>query len=339
MAVPETMRAVGIDSYGGPEIVHHRTIPVPRPAPGEVLVRLAWSGINFMDIHTRQGKYKTSQTYRVRAPTTLGMEGAGVVAAIGDGVQDIAVGARVAYCLAWGSYAEFAAVPADKIVPVPDAMPLRAAASLLFHGLTAHYLVHDIGRLAPGVSALVLSASGGIGQLLVQLGTALGGTIYAVTSSAEKAEVAKRRGATEAILYREGAYADDVRELTGGQGVDVVFDPVGAPTFRHSLRAARTKGLIVSFGSVGGSIKDIDPIELGEAGSLFLTRPRLADHIADALTLRWRAAEIFARYLDGRLAFEVSSIYELDGVRDAHQKLEGRASVGKPLLRIAGDLD
>ncbi|MBP0496562.1 quinone oxidoreductase family protein, partial [Pararoseomonas indoligenes] len=268
------MRAIQIDRYGGPEVILRRDIPVPTPGPGEVLIRLRHSGINFMDVHTRQGKYAGSRTYPVTIPTTLGIEGAGHVEALGPDVSGLGIGDRVAYCLTWGSYAEYAVVPAWRVVPVPNALPLDRAAAAMFHGLTAHYLADDVGRLGPGVTCLVHSASGGIGQLLVQLGTRMGATVYATTSTEAKAEVARRRGATAALLYDEGRCADAVRDLTGGQGVDVVFDPIGKPTLRDSFRAARKRGLVVNFGAVGGPVRDLDPIELGEAGSLFLTRPR-----------------------------------------------------------------
>jgi len=172
-------------------------------------------------------------------------------------------------------------------------------------------------------------------QLLVQLGARLGATIYATTSTEAKAEVARKRGATAAFLYDEGRFADTVRDLTGGRGVDVVFDPIGNPTFRDSLRATRTKGLVVSFGSVGGSVKDIDPIELGEAGSLFLTRPRLADHLTDSDTIRRRASDIFTALIDRSLSIEIAGRYTLDDVERAHEELERRHTVGKPLIKIA----
>ncbi len=329
------MRAIQIDRYGGPEVVTRRDIPVPQPSRGEVLVRLAWSGINFMDVHTRQGKYAASRTYPQVLPTTLGIEGAGTVEAVGEGVKYVRAGDRVAYCLCWGSYADFAVVPAWRLARVPDALPLEVAASAMFHGLTAHYLAHDLGRFAPGVTALVHSASGGIGQLLLQMGRRLGATVYATTSTEAKAEVARRRGAAAAFLYDEGHFADRVREVTDGRGVDVVFDAIGAPTLRDSFRATRRRGLIVAFGSVGGNLRDLDPIELGEAGSLFLTRPRLADHLDDAATIRRRSTDVFDALLDGALSIEVAGRYEFDEIERAHDALEHRATIGKPLLRIA----
>jgi NADPH2:quinone reductase len=205
----------------------------------------------------------------------------------------------------------------------------------MFHGLTAHYLAYDLGRLGQGVTCLVHAASGGIGQLLVQLGARLGAVVYATTSTEEKAEVARARGATAAFLYENGRFADKVRDLTNGRGVDVVFDPVGKPTFRDSLRATRLKGLVVSFGSVGGAVKDIDPIELGEAGSLFLTRPRLADHLQNEETIRQRAADIFDAIIDGSLSIQVSGRYVLDNVERAHEELERRNTIGKPIIDCA----
>jgi len=328
------VRAVQIDRYGGPEVIVRRELPIPTPGAGEVLIRIAYSGINFMDIHTRQGKYAQSRTYPQTLPTTLGIEGAGTIEAVGSGVDDFHAGDRAAYCLSWGSYAEFALVPAWRVVLVPEQLPLDLAAASMFHGLTAHYLAYDLGKFGPGVTCLVHSASGGIGQLLVQLGARLGATVYATTSTETKAEVARKRGAAAAFLYDQGHFADRVRELTNGRGVDVVFDPIGKPTLRDSLRAARTKGLVVSFGSVGGNLNDLDPIELGEAGSLFLTRPRLADHLADAATIRRRATDIFTALLDGSLSIGIAGRYTLDDVEGAHEDLENRRTVGKPLIKI-----
>jgi NADPH:quinone reductase len=329
------MRALQVDRYGGPEVIIRRELPVPKPGAGELLIRLAYSGINFMDIHTRQGKYRQSRTYPQVLPTTLGIEGAGTIAAVGDGVDGFRVGDRVAYCLSWGSYADYALVPAWRVVHVPDELPLDVAAASMFHGLTAHYLAYDLGKLGPGVTCLVHSASGGIGQLLLQIGARLGATIYATTSTEAKAEVARSCGATEALLYNNGRFADDVRALTGGRGVDVVFDPVGKPTLRDSMRATRTKGLVVSFGSVGGNLGDLDPIELGEAGSLFLTRPRLADHLTDAETIRRRASDIFTGLIDATLSIRIAGRYSLDNVEQAHEDLENRRTVGKPIIAIS----
>lgn len=331
------MRAIQIDTYGGPDVVVQRDIPVPTPGPDEVLIRLHRSGINFMDVHTRQGKYAGSTTYPQKLPTTLGIEGAGVVEAMGADVTGIARGDRVGYCLSWGSYADYAVVPAWKVIPLPDALSFDLAVASMFHGLTAHYLANDVGRLGPGMTCLVHAASGGIGQLLVQMGVQLGATVYATTSSDAKCAVARRHGASVAMTYDDGGFADQVRELTDGAGVDVVFDPIGAPTLRDSFRATRKKGLVVAFGSVGGSVRDLDPIELGEAGSLFITRPRLADHLTDQATIRRRGKDVFGALLEGAISIEVGGRFAFNDVGAAHAKLEGRVNVGKPILMIADD--
>ena len=326
------MKSIQIDRYGGPEVLIRRDIAVPQPAPGEVLIRITHAGINFMDIHTREGKYAQSQTYKVGLPCTLGMEGAGEVVASGSGVADFKPGDRVAYCITWGSYAEYAAVPASRVVKVPDALPLEMAAASVFHGFTAHYLAHDVGHLGPGVTCLVHAASGGIGQILIQLAKRLSATVFATTSTQAKAQVARERGAHLAVLYDNGGFADAIRAATQGRGVDVVFDSIGKATLRDSFRATRKRGLVVAYGSVSGSVRDLDPIELGEAGSLFLTRPRLADHLPDAATTRRRADEIFAALLDGSLQISIAGRYTLDDVAKAHAELEERRMIGKPIM-------
>ena len=331
------MIGVLVEEYGDPGNAVLTDLPDPMPGPGEVRVQVAFAGVNFMDIHTRQGKYRASRTYPVRVPLTLGMEASGTVASVGPGVEGISAGQRVAWCLSWGAYAEFCNVPADRLIPVPDNLSLAMAAASTFHGVTAHYLLHDTAALAPGQSALILAASGGIGQMLVQLAAANNVRVLAVTSTPDRAEEALTRGANAAFLYDNGGFADAALTETGGNGVDVVFDPVGAPTLRDSFRAARKRGLIVSFGSVGGNLRDLDPIELGEAGSLFLTRPRLADHIADGPTIRRRAGEIYSAILSGRLDVPIEGILPLDDFQKAHERLEGRQVSGKQLLRIAGE--
>ena len=328
------MKSIQIDRYGGPEVLVRRDIAAPVPQAGQVLIRISHAGINFMDIHTREGKYANSRTYPVALPCTLGMEGAGEVAAVGAGVDEFKPGDRVAYCIVWGSYAEYAVVPAWRVVKVPAALPLELAAASVFHGFTAHYLAHDVGHLAPGVSCLVHAASGGIGQILIQLAKRLGATVYATTSTPEKAEVARARGADLAVLYENGRFADAIRDATHGRGVDVVFDAIGKATLRDSFRAARKRGLVVNYGAVSGPVRDLDPIELGEAGSLFLTRPRLADHLPDARTTRRRADDIFAALLDGSLKIGIAGRYSLGDVEAAHAALEERRMIGKPVLAM-----
>jgi NADPH2:quinone reductase len=309
-----------------------RDLPVPEPRADEVLVRLTHSGINFMDIHTRAGKYASSRTYPVQLPVTLGIEGAGEVVSMGSDVKEFAPGDRVAYCIVRGSFAEYAAVPAWRLVKIPAALPNEMAAASLFHGFTAHYLANDVGRLGPGITCLVHAASGGIGQILVQLAKRRGARVLATTSTEAKAEVARSRGADVAMLYDDGGFVETVRHETDGRGVDVVFDSLGKATLRDSFRSTRRQGLVVNYGSVSGSVRDLDPIELGEAGSLFLTRPRLADHLRDAATIRGRAHDLFAALLDGSLQIAIAERYDLDNVEHALEDLEERRTVGKPIL-------
>lgn len=334
MQTSEAMKTIQIHQYGGPEVLQRIDAPIPRAAPGTVLVRVHHAGINFMDIHTRQGKYEKSRTYPVRLPCTLGMEGAGEVMALGDGVTTHRVGDRVAWCIVWGSYAEYAVVPAWQAVKVPDALPLDLAAASVFQGYTAHYLANDVGQLGAGKTCLVHAASGGIGQVLIQLAKRSGARVIATTSSAEKAAVARERGADLAVLYDGGRFVEAVLEATGGLGVDVVYDSIGKTSLRDSFRAARTRGLIINYGNVSGSVKDLDPMELGESGSLFLTRPRLADHLRSADEIQRRADDIFSALINGSLRIGIAGRYTLDNVEEAHAAYEERRMVGKPVLDI-----
>ncbi|MGI4814623.1 MAG: quinone oxidoreductase family protein [Janthinobacterium lividum] len=328
------MKAIRIEQYGGPEVLLRQTLPVPPAGPGEVLVKLAYAGINFMDVHTRQGKYATSRTYPVRLPCTLGMEGAGTVVSAGAGAEQFVAGDRVAWCIAWGSYADYAVVPAARLAKIPAQIGFDLAAAAIFQGSTAHYLVHDVGQIKAGDTCLIHAASGGIGQLLVQWCKRLGATVYATTSSQQKAEIARAHGADYVMMYDDGGFADQIRGLTHGRGVDVVFDAVGKATLRDSFRATRTRGLVVAYGSVSGSLRDLDPIELGEAGSLFLTRPRLADHMADGATVQRRADDVFDGLLNGSLTIPIAGVYSFDNVEAAHADLEERRQIGKSVLRI-----
>lgn len=329
------MKAVRIEQYGGPEVLMLQDVPVPVPGEGEVLIRLAHSGLNVMDVATRKGAFANSQTYSVRLPTTLGMEGAGTVERVGPGVSDFRAGDRVAYCLVWNSYAEFAVVPHWQVVPVPDGVPLALAAAATFPGLTAHYLATEIGRLGPGRTCLVHAAAGGVGQLIVGFAARLGATVYGTVRSEGQMQIARDRGARDVFLSGEGSFVAPVLDATGGTGVDVVFDSIGRPTLRNDFKVARKKGLVVSFGASGGAVEDLALAELGEAGSLYLTRPRLKDHLPDAETIRRRAAELYAGLADGGLSLHIGKRYGMDQVAQAHEDIERRTTGGKPLLDIA----
>jgi NADPH:quinone reductase-like Zn-dependent oxidoreductase len=332
------MKGILIESYGGPEVVQLRTdLPMPRATPGHVVVKVACAGINFMDVHTRQGKYANSTTYPVRLPCVLGMEGAGQIVEVGEGVERLGIGDRVAWCIAWGSYAEYVSVPASRLAKMPDALPFDLAAAAIFQGATAHYLVDDIAGLRPGSRCLIHAAAGSIGQLLVQMARIKGAEVFATASTEEKCAIARQRGAHRAMLYDDGQFAERVREATDGKGVDVVFDSVGKSTLRDSFRACRTRGLIVNYGNVSGSITDLDPIELGEAGSLFLTRPRLADHMSDGATVQRRADAVFAAILDGSLSIDIEGHYAIEDVHEVHRRIEAREQIGKSVMWV-GDV-
>lgn len=331
------MRAVQVDQYGGPEVLILRELPIPAPGDGQVLIRIMHAGVNVMDAATRAGGYAKSQTYPIRLPTTIGMEGAGIVEAVGAGIDDLAPGDRVAYCLVWNSYADYAVVPAWRVVKVPDDLSLDLAAAATFQGLTAHYLATDVGRLGPGRTCLVHAAAGGVGQLLVSFARRLGATVYGTVRSEPQKQVARDRGATDVFLSGDGAFVQPVLDTTSGAGVDVVFDSVGAPTLRNDMKVTRKRGLIVSFGASGGALADLNPSELGEAGSLYLTRPRLADHLPDGETIRRRASEIFLGLADGSVGLTLGRRYRLDEVQLAHRELEARAVGGKSLLDIGDE--
>ena len=334
------MKALTLETYGGPQVVHLRhDVPTPRVTPGHVLIKVACAGINFMDIHTRQGKYAQSSTYPVRLPCTLGMEGAGVVVEVGEGVTHLAPGDRVAWCIAWGAFAEYASVPAARVAQIPAAIGFDQAAAAMFQGCTAHYLIEDVARLQAGHACLVHAASGSIGQLLVQMAHRLGATVFTTGSTAEKCAIALQRGADRAWEYDGGRFADRVLEATDGVGVDVVFDSVGKSTLRDSFRACRIRGLIVNYGNVSGSLIDLDPMELGEAGSLFLTRPRLADHMADGPTVQRRANAVFAAMLEGSLTVDIEGHYTMEQVQEVHARIEARQQVGKAVMWVDRDLE
>jgi len=331
------MKAITLQTYGGPQAAQLRhDVPAPKVTPGHVLIKVACAGINFMDVHTRQGKYAQSATYPVRLPCTLGMEGAGVVVEVGEGVSHLAPGDRVAWCIAWGAFAEYANVPAARVAQIPGAIGFDQAAAVMFQGCTAHYLIEDVARLQAGQSCLIHAASGSIGQLLVQMAHRIGARVFTTGSTAQKCAIARQLGADQAWQY--DGFADRVLEATHGQGVDVVFDSVGKATLRESFRACRTRGLIVNYGNVSGSIIDLDPMELGEAGSLFLTRPRLADHMADGPTVQRRANAVFAAILEGSLSVDIEGHYTLEEVQQVHARIEARQQIGKAVVWLDREL-
>jgi NADPH:quinone reductase len=309
---------------------------LPKPAAGEVTVKLRWAGVNFIDVYMRNGAYGQSRTYPSQLPMTLGMEGAGTVQALGEGVTDLTVGQSVAYCLARGTYAQYARVPAWRVVPVPTEIPLDIAAALMLQGCTAHYLTHSTFVLKSGDSCLVHAGAGGVGQLLIQIAKQCGVIVFATTSNPEKVEIVRRRGADHCILYQETDFSEFAGERTGGRGVDVVYDSVGQTTLERSLRCVRRRGLCVLFGVSSGPIASINPFELAERGSLFFTRPYLADHLLSAEEVRWRADDLFSMVQSGRLEVMIEDKLPLELAAEAHHRLESRQSRGKLLLEVDG---
>jgi NADPH2:quinone reductase len=265
---------------------------------------------------------------------TIGMEGSGTVAELGAEVTGLKIGDRVAYCIVRGSYAQYAAVPAWKLVRIPDAVPLPAATALMLQGNTAHYLSHSAFPLLSGHTCLVHAGAGGVGQLLIQLAKLRGATVIATAGSRDKAEIAKQCGADHVILYRDVDFREAVMNITGGKGVDVVYDAVGKDTIHHSIRSLKKRGLCVNYGGASGLVQSVEPLALAEAGSVFFTRPHLADYIGTPEELRARAADLFSAYTAGKLAVAIDREFTLADAGAAHRYLEGRGTRGKLLLKI-----
>jgi len=320
------MKAIVIDGPGGPEALHFRDVPVPEPAAGQALVRLEASGINFIDVYFRKGTYKAAY------PLILGQEGAGTVESVGAGVTAVAPGDRVAYAGVPGAYAEYAAVPVEQLVPVPDGVSLRDAAALMLQGMTAHYLVNSTFPLAKGHVALVQAGAGGVGLLLTQLAKGKGATVITTVSTAEKAALSKRAGADHVIDYTKEDFAAAARRITGGTGVHVVYDSVGLTTWEKSLDALRPRGYFVLFGASSGPVPPFDLQLLNSKGSLFATRPSLGAYVATPQEREWRASELFEAVLNGTLALRVEHTYPLADAARAHADLEARRTTGKLLL-------
>lgn len=318
------MRALHVTEPGGPAALVTADLPEPTALPGQAVVRNAAIGLNFIDVYYRNG------TYPAPYPLVPGQEAAGVVTAVGDGVEGIAVGDRVAYATQLGAYAEYTAVPAAKLVPVPEQVSLQDAAAVLLQGLAAHYLSHTTHPVAPGETVVVLAAAGGLGQLLVNMAAHHGATVVAVASSEEKRKTALAAGARHAIPYEE--FNDNVRELTGGEGAHVVYDSVGASTFETSVKALRRRGTLAVCGLSSGPVPPFDVELLRTSGSLYLTRPTLADHVPDAPSLRAAAAELFGYVAQGVARPKVHAQLPLSDAARAHELLEGRATTGKVLL-------
>ncbi len=321
------MKALRVHAFGGPEVLKLDEINVPEPGAGEARVKIQASGINFIDIYHRTGAYKGA------LPLTLGQEGAGVVDAVGAGVTDVKMGDRVVYCSVQGSYAEYAIVPAARLVKIPDGISTEQAAAVFLQGLTAHYLTHSTFPLKPGDSALVHAAAGGLGLLTVQIAKLLGARVIGTTSTEEKAALAKQAGADAMILYTQQDFQAETKKLTNGRGVDVVYDSVGKTTFDKSLNCLRPRGYMVLCGQSSGAVPPLDPQVLNQRGSLFLTRPTLAHYIATREELLGRADDIFQWMKAGKLNVRIDRTWPLAQAGEAQQYLADRKSKGKLLLK------
>jgi len=322
------MKAVVADPTGGPENLKVVDLPKPQPGPGEVLVKLEASGVNYIDIYFREGLYKAPEN-----PVRLGSEGAGVVEAVGSGVVGRSVGQRVAYAMSRGSYAEYASVPNGVLVDLPDSISFEQAAAVMLQGMTAHYLTRSTFPLKEGNTCLIHAAAGGAGLMLVQLAKIAGATVIGTASTRDKAALAKDHGADHIILYSQEDFVSATKQITGGRGVDVVYDSVGKTTFSGSLDCLRPRGMLVLYGQSSGPVGQIDPQVLNQKGSLFLTRPSLAHYVSNMDELRWRAHDLFQWIEKGQLGVNVYQTYPLEEASQAHRDLEARKTTGKLLLR------
>jgi NADPH2:quinone reductase len=329
------MQAIEVDAFGGPERLILREVPMLEPGPGEVLVKAAYAGVNYTDIYRSRGDYAHSPTYTTPLPFRLGVEGGGTIAALGAGVTVPASGARVAYTRITGAYAEYVTIPAGRAVTLPDGVPLDRGVALMSHGITAHYLSHDAFPLKAEDSCLVHAGAGGVGQMLIQLAKMRGATVYATVGSPEKMEVARQRGADAVILYRQEDFREAVMKLTDGRGVDVVYDSVGKDTILKSLNSLRVRGVCVLYGHASGIVENLPPLELAEAGSVYLTRPHLQHYLPDDETYQRRLADLLRWLGDGKIDVTIDRVFPLAAAADALRAMENRTSRGKLLIEIA----
>ena len=320
------MKAIQVTQTGGPEALELVDIAVPQPKPKEALVKLAAIGVNFIDVYLREGRYQAT------LPFIDGQEGSGVVAAIGSEVESVKPGDRVAYTSVLGSYAEFAVVPADRLVAIPQGVDERQAAAVMLQGMTAQYLCYDTFRLKKGQTALVQAAAGGVGLLLVQMAHHLGARVIGTVSTDEKAKLARAAGADEIILYTQTDFEAETKRLTGGHGIDVVYDSVGKTTFEKGLNLLRPRGMMVLYGGSSGAVPPFDPILLTQKGSLYMTRPSLHHYVMTREELVGRAEAVFGMIAAGQLKLRIEHTYKLEDAQQAHRDLEARKTTGKLLL-------
>lgn len=320
------MKAVFVEQPGGVEQLRYADLPTPKPGAGQALVKIAASGVNFIDIYFRTGLYKAD------SPVVLGMEAAGIVEQVASDVTQVKPGDRVAYAMARGSHAEYAVVPAWQLIPVPEHLDLKSAAAAMLQGMTAHYLAHSTFPLKTGDTCLISAAAGGVGLLLLQMAKRLGATTIGMVGSEAKAETAKQAGADHIILYAQQEFVPQVKKITNGRGVDVVYDSVGASTFLPCLDCLRPRGMMVTYGNASGPAPEIAPLLLNQKGSLFLTRPTLAHYASTREELEWRAGDVLRWIQNGTLKLHIERTYKLADVAQAQRDLESRKTMGKLVL-------
>ena len=320
------MKAIQIQETGGPEVLQLAELPIPEPGPGQVLIRVEAIGVNFVEIYFRKGVYKAS------LPLVPGSEAAGTVEELGPGVTGFEAGDAVASVSVLGSYAEYALVAAASLVKVPAGLTMEQAAAAMLQGMTAHYLTHSTYPLKSGETALVHAGAGGVGLLLTQMATRMGARVITTVSSEEKAELSREAGASDVILYTEKEFEPEVKRLTGGKGVDVVYDSVGKTTFEGSLDCLRPRGLLALFGASSGPVPPFDLIQLSGKGSLYVTRPTLWHYIATRAELEWRAGDVLGWAVEGELKLRTEHLYPLAEAAQAQSDLEARKTTGKILL-------
>jgi NADPH2:quinone reductase len=317
------MKAVFVEQPGGVENLKYADIPKPSPGPGQALVKIAASGVNYIDVYFRKGVYPAPP------PIVLGSEGAGTVEAVGPEVTNVVPGDRVAYAMARGSYAEYAVVPSWQLVKIPASIDFETAAAAMLQGMTAHYLTHSTYPLKPGDSCLIHAAAGGTGRMIVQMAKMLGARVVATVGEEEKAKQAKDLGADEVVIYTKEDFCAKAK------GMHVVYDSVGQSTFMKSLDCLRPRGMMVSFGNASGPVQDFAPLILSQKGSLYLTRPTLANYSSTVEELDWRANDVLNWIVQGKLKLHIHKVYPLSDAAQAHRDLESRKTTGKLLLRVA----
>jgi NADPH2:quinone reductase len=320
------MKAIRVRHTGGPEVMELVEVPVPQPKPTEAVVKVSVAGVNSIDGYFRDGRFRTP------LPFIPGQEGAGTVTAVGAHGKTVKVGDRVAWSGSLGSYAEYVSAEEEHLVPVPQSISDEQAAAAMMQGLTAHYLVNDAHKLQPGETALVHAAAGGVGLLLVQMARAIGARVIGTASSEEKARLARQAGADEVIVFTRQDFESEVHRLTGGQGVEVVYDGVGKATFEKNLNVMRRRGMLVLYGMSSGPVPPVDPAKLSEKGSLYMARTTLAHFTATREELLTRTSALFSMIAEGKLSLRIARTYPLAEAPQAHRDLEARAMTGKLLL-------